>query len=236
MELAQPPGRALPARGRVDRDPRGRYNLSVTSHRVPSRLPLVSFAALLAAALLVGPLRPAHATVVLSLDVHQLVGRADRIFVGKVLSTRSYWTADRRHIVTDATVEVQQDVRGTRTGDRIVVRRLGGTVNGIGMRVAGTAVLRKDDHVLLFTQLRQGVRYTVGMQQGLFRVLQDVKSNQLKLSRPLDGLTLATRTPSGLQLEVPPAPLPQTLPVMIDQLRKVIRECTTTPARCSGDR
>ena len=41
----------------------------------------------------------ATGTVMLTLDLHQLAGRADKVFVGKVLETTARWTADRRHIV-----------------------------------------------------------------------------------------------------------------------------------------
>ncbi|HEU4613484.1 MAG TPA: hypothetical protein VFS15_15440, partial [Kofleriaceae bacterium] len=45
---------------------------------------------------------------------------------GQVVDVRSHWTADGSRIVTDATVH-------TDVGD-VVVRQLGGTVDGIGQR------------------------------------------------------------------------------------------------------
>jgi hypothetical protein len=107
------------------------------------------------------PGNPARATVILKLDLPQLVGRADVIFTGEAIKTVSRWTADGRHIVTDTTFLVKQTIRGTQTGKTVVVRRLGGSVDGLGMQVAGSPSFKKGDQVLLFTEKRRKNRYVV---------------------------------------------------------------------------
>ncbi len=46
---------------------------------------------------------PATATVIVKLELPDLVTRARAVFVGKVTKRQMHWTADRKHIVTDTT-------------------------------------------------------------------------------------------------------------------------------------
>ena len=143
---------------------------------------------------------PADATIIVALDLPDLVKRARTVFVGRAVKTRMHWTADRKHIVTDTTFKVDQALRGgTRAGGQVTVRTLGGVVNGIGMRVSGSPVFRKGDEVMLFTERRGSHSYVVGMTQGAYRVTRDVRG-RATVRVNLQGVSLARRTSSGLQL------------------------------------
>ena len=178
-------------------------------------------------ALLVLP-ATARATVMLALDLPHLVGRSDAIFVGKVVETRSRWTEDGRRIVTDATLEVRQRIRGAAAGKRVVVRSLGGTVDGIGMRVAGAVALAKDEEVLLFTERRGGHRFVVGMRQGMFRLARDARG-QARLQRSLQGLELI----DPAKQQAPAAKLSTaSLSRFVEQIQQTISLCRRKPASC----
>lgn len=143
---------------------------------------------------------PATATVIVKLELPDLVTRARAVFVGKVTKRQMHWTADRKHIVTDTTFTVGQSLRGgTRVGGTVTVRTLGGVVDGIGMRVAGSPMFRKGDEVLLFTEKRGLHSYVVGMTQGAYRVSRDTRG-QATVRVNLSGVSLARRTPSGLRI------------------------------------
>lgn len=179
---------------------------------------------------------PARASVIIKLDLPQLVGRADVIFVGKAIRAQSHWSEDRRHIVTDVTFQVDRAVRGTRARDTVVVRSLGGAVGGLGMRISGSPTFNVGDQALLFTDVQAGHRRVVGMEQGVFRLSRD-PSGQILVRQVLGrGLGLARRTPTGgLEMIKESAPLaPQPLEPFVKQVQQTIDLCSRQPARCQS--
>lgn len=185
-----------------------------------------SLALLLAAA-------PARATIMLEMDLPQIVGQSDAIFVGKAIRTRSQWGTDGKRIMTDTTFKVQQGILGVASGATVVVRRPGGVVGEIGMKIAGTPEFKKGDEVLVFTSTVKGHRFVVGMQQGVYRVFLDGAGRRMVRAR-LDGLTLARRTPRGgvKVLDTQPTPRPQLLGQFVDRVRQTIALCAKETDRC----
>jgi len=174
-----------------------------------------------------------QATIILELDLPQLVGRSDVIFVGKAIKTYSHWSEDKRHIVTDTTFQVSTAVSGVSQGKSVVIRRLGGAVGGIGMRVSGAPSFNKGDEVLLFTEKRgNGKRYVVGMKQGAFRITRDRTARQVVQTR-LDGLALARRSPQGrLQMIERREAGPELLGHFVNRIRQTIALCAREKTRC----
>jgi hypothetical protein len=166
------------------------------------------------------------------LDLETLVGRADTIVVGTVKSTKASWTADRKRIVTDAVIEVSEVISGNPV-KTVTIRRLGGTVNGIGMRVIGVAVMSVGDRVVAFSEKRAGHRFVVGMSQGLFRV--EKAGSKMMVRRALSGLTLAKPDAVGkLRLTHTKATSldNQTLGELKRRIRSTIALCKTRKNGC----
>jgi hypothetical protein len=114
----------------------------------------------------------AQATVLVPLDTRALTERADRVVLGTVESQVSRWTDDHQAIYTDVTIRVAKSYKGAlKAGDTVVVRREGGVVDGIGMRVYGAASFATGEEVVVFVENRGGAAYTVGMTQGKLRVV-----------------------------------------------------------------
>jgi len=190
------------------------------------------------AARILGPLvllaasLPAWATIVLEIDLFQLVGRSDLIFVAEATGSRSHWGEDGRHIVTDTTFTLSRPIKGN-PGGQVIVRNLGGVVGGMGMRVSGMPSFASGEEVLLFTEMRQGQRYVVGLEQGVYRLSRD-GAGRATVQPRLGGLTLARRTPEQrLQLlrgRRPPAP--RALEQFVAEIRQAIARCTREPDRC----
>jgi len=111
---------------------------------------------------------PALASTVQALDLEQLLRASDEVFVGEATAAEVHYD-DRGRIVTDVRVRIAESLAGERrAGEEVVLRCLGGSLDGLGMRVAGEAQLAVGERALLFTRRSDGgwLR-TVGMSQGL---------------------------------------------------------------------
>lgn len=184
---------------------------------------------------LVGLLLPggARATIILKLELQDLVGIADQIFVGKAVRVESRWGENGRQIVTDTTFRVASGVRGVAAGSEVVVRHLGGVVGGIGMKIAGTPSFRVGDEALLFTDRRGGHRYVTGMRQGAYAIARDTAGRAFV--RPdLSQLALARRGAGG-RVEViaeRTTPAPRLLESFLRELHQTIARCEKERDRC----
>ncbi len=157
---------------------------------------------------------PAHATLVVPLDLAGLVEHSDRICVGKIESQVSRWTSNRDAIYTDFTLRIAQVMKGSgAAGETVIVRREGGEVGGMGMRVTGAANFTVGEEVVVFLEQRGGPRgalYTVGMAQGKMRI------------DTVDGKKVAIRDLSGVAFVTPPTvEEPRTRP--LDELVAKVR-------------
>ena len=113
----------------------------------------------------------AYATVLVPLDTKALTMRAERVVLGTVESQVSRWSSDHDAIYTDVTIVVERAYKGAvKPGERIVVRREGGVVDGLGMRVYGAAEFAVGEEVVVFTETRGNAAWTVGMTQGKLHV------------------------------------------------------------------
>jgi hypothetical protein len=115
----------------------------------------------------------ARATVVLSLDLRELVARSERVVRGHVTAQRSFWDDAHRGIFTDVTIRVDATFKGEPV-QSLVVRRLGGSVGGIGMRTIGEVEFGNGEEVFLFLRRRMADTYqTVGLAQGKLHIVRD---------------------------------------------------------------
>ena len=114
----------------------------------------------------------ARATVLVPLDTKALTTRAERIVLGTVESAEARWSSDHQAIYTDDTILVTRVYKGAvKPGERVVVRREGGVIDGMGMRVYGAATFTVGEEVVVFLETRGNAAWTVGMTQGKLRVV-----------------------------------------------------------------
>jgi hypothetical protein len=152
----------------------------------------------------------AHATTMIQLDLKTMTARADRVVLGTVESTVSRWTPDHQAIYTEATLRVAKSYKGAlKPGDALVVRREGGSVDGIGMRVYGAASFTPGEEAVVFVEQRGAASWVVGMSQG-----------KLRVTTGADGQKYVAANYSGLQFTTPAQPPP---PRVLEELEREVR-------------
>ena len=158
----------------------------------------------------------ALASTVLPMDLTALALQADAVVLGRCLGSKVVWNAAHTRIYTDWTVAVDQTLKGS-PGQKIVVRQLGGELDGVGMIAAGITRLAPGQEVVLFLGSRQeqGVRRTLGLSQGLFPVTTEPQTGR-KSVRTSSALVSSTASQTGSQA----AELP--LDQFLAQVRKIL--------------
>jgi hypothetical protein len=93
--------------------------------------------------------QPANAAMIqvpLATSIHN----SDLVIRGRAVDQHCEWTADGRWIVTVVRIRVLDTLGGTAPGDEVVVRVLGGALDGIGLSVSDMPVFQPDEEAVLF--------------------------------------------------------------------------------------
>ena len=149
------------------------------------------------AALCVVGAQRAQASVVEALDLAALTASAEEVIVARVVAQASHYD-ERGRIVTDVEMLVEQAEKGSaQRGKTVLVRRLGGVVNGIGMRIEGEPSFVGGERTLLFAQklAKSSVLRAVGMSQGVLRI--EERDGDSWVSSAAAGAALVRRGADG---------------------------------------
>ena len=121
----------------------------------------------------------AYATTVERLDLDDLVRKAGSVVVGKVGASRTYWSADRKIILTTYTIEVEENLKG-RGARSIELTTVGGTIGNVELHVSGMPAFEKDEKAVIFVENTGAFKTVVGLGQGKFTVMNDEVSNNVQ--------------------------------------------------------
>lgn len=179
----------------------------------------------------------APATTVSPPDFGHLVARAETIFTGKALSSRSEWMGqgNQRCIVTFVTFEVQAVHKGNATA-RLELRFLGGTIGDTALEVYGVPRFTIGERVILFVE-KNGEQFCplVGICHGRLAIERDPATGQdILLRHNRRPLVNVREIGSGEELEAkaataqPTAGRPLTIAEFIGQIQQ---ELARTQAR-----
>ena len=111
----------------------------------------------------------ARATTVEPLALEDLVKRAHHIVSGKVRNSRTYWSADRKLILTSYTIEVDESIKG-RPPKTFELTTIGGKIGDLELQVSGMPSFAKDENVVVFTESSGPYEVVMGLGQGKFTV------------------------------------------------------------------
>ena len=126
-----------------------------------------------------------RATVLLPAEFREIVGESQIIAYGRVVDTVSELSDDRKRIETIVTFEVDTYLKGG-PGETLTLRIPGGQVGRYRSITVGAPVLETGTEAVLF--LRQGdsgLPYVFGLNQGMFRVQRDPRTQRRLVMPPL---------------------------------------------------
>ena len=108
----------------------------------------------------------AWSATVLQFDWEQMAKRADRIVEGTVTYTDVHWNDTKTKIYTDAYIKVTRTLKG-QPADTLVVRQIGGELDGIGSMIPGSPRYAAGEELMIFAEDRpDGAVVTLGLFQG----------------------------------------------------------------------
>jgi hypothetical protein len=141
---------------------------------------------LLALCLFFGIAAPSSATTVERLTLEDMTSRAGIIVQGTVRSSRTFWTADRKLILTTTTFEVTERLKG-QPSKSIELTTIGGQIGDTILHVAGMPAFHDGESAIVFVERSGAYQTLVGLGQGKFSVENGEVSNAVSdLSFP-DG-------------------------------------------------
>jgi len=114
-------------------------------------------------------LSSASATVLVKMEVEQLTKAAGEIVQGVVEEVRCEKDPNNGRLYTYNTILVKQNIKG-QAEERVVIRQLGGSYNGVEMWISGTPRFTVGEEVVVFLKKDKNVYFLRGMGQGAFSI------------------------------------------------------------------
>jgi hypothetical protein len=169
---------------------------------------------------------PARASVVLDLTLPEMIDKSSCIVHGTVEDVRAAWGPEKREIFTRVRLRVAEAWKcpaGVVAKRAVVVRQLGGTVEGVSMAVPGAPEFTQGEEVIVFLSPARGEAGAyVLVALGASKITVEPASGaQRRVTRNLEGLAFA-RAESGKPVRVAP-PRPAAWPETLSDLLRALR-------------
>jgi hypothetical protein len=115
-----------------------------------------------------------------SSEINFLSKGADVILTGKVTEQASSWNEDNTRIYTQATIQVDEYIKGTGTGNTVTVKYPGGEVGEIGEKYSHMPRFEDKEEVLVFLKKdEKSTDYKVyNGKNGKISVIKDPKTGE----------------------------------------------------------
>lgn len=186
---------------------------------VKASVTLATFALLSAAA------AGAHATVMVEVQIEDMIRDADVIVHGVIerSDVRLSLRAGHSEPQTITRVRVTRWLKG-QGGARVVIREIGGEMQGRGLRIDGIPRYAVGEEVVVFlTRLERDVYRTYGMAQGKMLVRRGVPGVPTRVVRDLEGIGFARWENGEMQIdEETKRPVPLALDGLVDLVDQVL--------------
>ena len=127
----------------------------------------------------------ADATVLLPAEFREIVGGSEIIVYGRVVDAAAEMSVDRKQIDTVVTFEVGTYLKGGH-GETLTFRVPGGQIGRFRSVTVGAPTFVPGDEVVLFLRRREdGLPYVFGLNQGVFRVQREARTQRRMVLPPL---------------------------------------------------
>lgn len=137
-------------------------------------------------ALLLAAPAAARATVLIPIELRELVAVSSTIVHGHIVDVRAQWVDGRRAIETFLTIEADEYYKGNASGT-VTVRVPGGQIGRFRTIVVGAPEFQSGDEVVLFLRDYEGRLSIVGLSQGAYRVAADRSGRRVVTAPVLMG-------------------------------------------------
>jgi hypothetical protein len=128
-----------------------------------------------------------------SAEIKNLSEKSDVILTGKVTQQTSSWNENRTRIFTNASIQVEEYIKGNNRGNSITVTYLGGEVGDFGEMYSHMPRFENNEEVLLFLKMdsKNTSFKVVNGEEGKVSVTTDPKTGEKVTSskRHLSSLT-----------------------------------------------
>jgi len=131
-------------------------------------MPRKVFLFLIVLALIAG-VSESTATTVQRFTLEEMTERSQAIVHGVVRGARSYWSPDRKLILTSTTLEVAESLKG-QNARTIEVTTVGGQVGDAVLHVSGMPAFTAGENAIVFIERSAGYLTVVGLGQGKFSI------------------------------------------------------------------
>jgi hypothetical protein len=116
--------------------------------------------------------------IMLGMSTEDLTKSSQTVIIGEVGDVVCQWSEDGKRIVTRATVEVDEVVKGNRNHSEIIVEYEGGEIGEIGLKVSDSPSLVSGENVILFLKeigeaRGASINNIVGKAQGKYSIGED---------------------------------------------------------------
>lgn len=129
--------------------------------------------------------------LMIKFPLRKLVNGADVIILGKVKKIQCEWSIDQSIILTIATLQVHEILKGDVDNNQVLVQYPGGEVGDIGLKVTDMPSFRPKEKVLVFLKSIVNItdtKHSVTVTQNFYPAFQLFGSSQGKYSIDKDGI------------------------------------------------
>lgn len=119
-----------------------------------------------------------HAITVQRLGLDEMVKKAHAIVIGKVTGSRTYWSADRKLILTDYTIDIAESIKGS-VSRTTAVTTVGGKIGDLELYVSGMPSFQNGENAVVFIEQSGAYQTVVGLGQGKFTVTNGEVTNSI---------------------------------------------------------
>ena len=112
-------------------------------------------------------------------QIESLVEKSDVIVLGEVTEMRSVWNETKSKIFTEVSIRVKDNLKGSENNQTVVIKHLGGEVDGVGELYSHIPKFTRDEEVLVFAKRdkENNLRVTKG-HEGKFKITKDMTTGE----------------------------------------------------------